>query len=447
MRLETRKLLDRSFSGVGIVSIVCMAAALLIILGPMMIRGLDAFLFYGTADYRIMSLQQFERGDRDEVMKEYQEVQDLRKRLAFEPVTRFETELKARDWVAYARYRDNLEDLKEKLRELFGPFPGEDPPLKRDQYGATRWDRAKVKRHELIYLERWDHSGDESVKYYIERAEQFAGTELEGLIPTIDENFEALVRPEFTFYPQFLTDRQVDSHAFGGIWAELVGTVCLAIGAMIFAVPMGVIAAIYFVEYAGDNRFVRLLRSCVNTLAGVPSIVFGLFGLAFFIGTIKVSKSKSVLAGSLTLGLLVLPIIIRASEEAIRAVPRTYKEAALSLGASKWRTVITVLLPAALPGILTGIVISMGRAAGETAPIIFTAAWSLAPPLSSLRDTFTQGTPALPWSIYNLVKENTMVEELRHVQFGMVFTLVTLVLLLNAAALILRAKVSKKLRG
>ena len=114
-----------------------------------------------------------------------------------------------------------------------------------------------------------------------------------------------------------------------------------------------------------------VLRTFINTLAGVPSIVFGLFGLAFFINTMHVSPSKSVLAGSMTLALLILPMVIRASEEAIRAVPQTYKEASLSLGASKWRAVLTVILPASLPGVLTGIVISMGRAAGETAPIIF----------------------------------------------------------------------------
>ena len=185
-----------------------------------------------------------------------------------------------------------------------------------------------------------------------------------------------MLLPRVTFYWQFLKDASFDSHLFGGIGAELLGTIYLVVGTMVFAIPMGVIAAVYLIEFArgGDSTFVSVLRVFISTLAGVPSIVFGLFGLAFFINTVKVSNSKSVLAGSLTLALLVLPTIIRASEEAIRAVPQTYKEAALSLGASKIKTVLTVILPAALPGILTGIVISMGRAAGETAPIIFTAA-------------------------------------------------------------------------
>jgi phosphate transport system permease protein len=178
----------------------------------------------------------------------------------------------------------------------------------------------------------------------------------------------------------------------------------------------------------------------------VPSIVFGLFGLAFFINTMKIANGKSVLAGSLTLALLVLPTVIRASEEAILAVPRTYKEAAMSLGAGKWYTIISVILPAALPGILTSIIISLGRAAGETAPIIFTAAVSVGRPLAFWQ-TLSQPSPALSWNIYNLATEHEAVDEIRHVQYGMVLTLVAMVLLLNLAAIILRARISKKLRG
>ena len=194
------------------------------------------------------------------------------------------------------------------------------------------------------------------------------------------------------------------------------------------------------------DRLVSMLRVCISTLAGVPSIVFGLFGLAFFINTLHLSSSKSVLAGSATLALLILPTIIRSAEEALKAVPHTYKEAALSLGASQLRMVLTVLLPAALPGILTGIIISMGRAAGETAPIIFTAAVSVGQPLK-LWETLSQPTPALPWNIYNLATEHQAVDEIRHVQFGMVLTLVLLVLLLNLAAILIRARISKKMRG
>lgn len=211
---------------------------------------------------------------------------------------------------------------------------------------------------------------------------------------------------------------------------------------MLFAAPMGIIAAVYLVEYAPQNRFIDLLRTCISTLAGVPSIVFGLFALAFFVNALHIPKS--VLAGSLTLALVVLPTVIRASEEAIRAVPRTYKEAALSLGAGRGRTVLTVILPAAMSGILTSIIISMGRAAGETAPIIFVAAASLGKPLKFWQ-IFSQRTPALSWNIYNLVTEHEAVDEIRHVQYGMALTLVVLVLVLNVAAIILRARIARKL--
>ena len=176
------------------------------------------------------------------------------------------------------------------------------------------------------------------------------------------------------------------------------------------------------------------------------SIVFGLFGLAFFINAVHVSPSKSVLAGSLTLALMILPTVIRASEEAIRAVPRAFKEAALSLGAGRWHAVRSVILPAALPGVLTGVVISMGRAAGETAPIIFTAAVSVGKPLA-IWQTLTQPTPALSWNIYNLATEHEAVDLVRHVQYGLALTLVGLVLLLNLAAIVLRARLARRMRN
>lgn len=280
----------------------------------------------------------------------------------------------------------------------------------------------------------------------VPRVEEFKGTSLEPLFPYIENNLEKLMLPKLTLYWQFFFDKSFDSHLFGGIGPELLGTLYLVLGTMIFAIPIGIIAAIYLTEFAKPGKVIDFINISVSTLAGVPSIVFGLFGLAFFIMTMKVSDSKSVLAGSLTLALLVLPTIIRASEEALKAVPQTYKEASLSLGAGKVYTIFKVVLPAALPGILTGIVISMGRAAGETAPIIFTAAVSVGNPLK-LAETLSQPTPALSWNIYNLVTEHESVEEIRHVQFGMVFALVLLVLLLNLTAIILRARISKKLRG
>jgi phosphate transport system permease protein len=361
----------------------------------------------------------------------------------------FEKQLDEEEIPNSHEYEADFRELKTLIRELLGPAPGESAPvLMRDKYGLTRWDKSRDHLHHIVNMETWDYSDTSSMgkKVSVPRTDFYKDTSLAKLFPYMEENFKNMMSPKLTFYWQFLKDASHDAHMFGGIGAEVLGTFYLVLGAMLFAIPMGVIAAIYLAEFSSGGKIVSFLRVCISTLAGVPSIVFGLFGLAFFINTMKVSNSKSVLAGSLTLAILVLPTIIRASEEAIQAVPRTYKEAALSLGASKLRTVLTVILPAALPGILTGIVISMGRAAGETAPIIFTAAVSVGKPLSLL-ETLNQPTPALPWNIYNLVTEHEAVEQIRHVQFGMVFTLVLLVLLLNLGAIILRARISKKLRG
>jgi len=448
MELRSRKVLDRAFSGLGVFSIVLLAASLLVILGPIFVRGCRAFVFQATVEHRRLTLEKFNRGNRAKIEADVAEANRARQPV-FDMLARFEEELQSLEFTERQKYRNPLRELRALLRELLGPFPGEPRPvLMRDQYGRTRWDRAQVTLHHLFNIEQYDYSDPTKMgrKYFVPRVQDFKGTSLAPLFGYVEKNAEEMLRPRWTLYWRFLFDESHDAHFFGGIWPEMLGTVYLAVGAMLFAVPMGVIAAIYLTEYAGEGHLISLLRTCISTLAGVPSIVFGLFGLAFFITTIHVSSAKSVLAGSLTLAFLVLPTVIRASEEAIRAVPMTYKEAALSLGASKWRTVVTVILPAALPGILTGVVISMGRAAGETAPIIFTAAVSVGKPLK-LWQTLTQPTPALPWNIYNLATEHEAVDEIRHVQYGMVLTLVALVLLLNIAAILLRAKVSKKLKG
>jgi phosphate transport system permease protein len=374
-------------------------------------------------------------------------------RRAREPVDRmladFERFLETVPPETRRQYAKPLRESKKALQILLGPSPGSPRPiLPRDQYGQTRWDRALVKLDRALYREEWDYSDPArgGIKFRKPRAAEFDGTPLAPLFPYLEKNLDRMLLPRRTVYWQFLTDKSFDAHFFGGIWAEMLGTFYLSIGAMLFAVPLGIIAAIYLTEYARETRFIEILRTCMSTLAGVPSIVFGLFGLAFFINTLKVSDSKSVLAGALTLAIMILPTIIRASEEAIRAVPATYKEAALSLGAGRWHAECSIILPAALPGILTGIVISMGRAAGETAPIIFTAAVSVGKPLTLLQ-TFTQPTPALSWNIFNLATEHEAMDEIRHVQYGLVLTLVGLVLLLNLAAIFLRARISRRLRG
>ncbi len=453
MQLATRRLLDRSFTVLAFLSIALMAASLLVILTPIFGRGMGAMVFKGTIEFRLMQLEKFERGDRGAIEAERALALHAR-RPVYDLLAGFEQESARLDPADQQKYRDRLQELSEALRELLGPAPGEARPvLPRRQYGQTRWDRALVKQQLVLHKIEYDYSDPSvmGVRVLVPRARDFAGTSLEPLFAYIETHLADMLRPRWTIYGGFLTDAPLDSHMFGGIWPEVLGTFYLTLGAMVFALPMGVISAIYFVEYARAGRLISFLRTCVSTLAGVPSIVFALFGLAFFINSLKLTEGKSLLAGSLTLGCLVLPTVIRAAEEAIRAVPDTYKEAALSLGAGRWHTVITVILPAALPGILTGTVISMGRAAGETAPIIFTAAVSVGQPLNLFTGRFweilSQPTPALSWNVYNLCTEHEAVDEIRHVQYGMVLALVLLVLLLNAAAIILRARVAKKLRG
>jgi len=237
----------------------------------------------------------------------------------------------------------------------------------------------------------------------------------------------------------FLSQPPMDSMTKGGILPCIVGTVCLSIGAILVALPIGMASAVYLHEYAKPGRIVRVIRLGINNLAGVPSVVFGLFGLAFFVVFLKMGVS--ILAGSLTLGAMTLPVIIGATEEALRAVPDTYREASLGLGATKWQTIQHVVLPTALPGILTGAILGIGRAAGETAPIMFTAAVFYTP---SLPTSIFDEIMALPYHIYVLATAGTDIEATRPLQFGTALVLIVLVLGLNLFAIILRSRLRKK---
>jgi len=238
----------------------------------------------------------------------------------------------------------------------------------------------------------------------------------------------------------FLTQPPKEMNTQGGILPCIVGTLCLSLGAMLVAFPIGVASAIYLHEYARPGRVLRLIRLGINNLAGVPSIVFGLFGLAFFVYWLHLGVS--ILAGALTLGAMTLPVIIGASEEALRAVPDTYREASLGLGATKWQTIYRVVLPSALPGILTGAILGISRAAGETAPIMFTAAVFYSPSMpSSIFDEIM----ALPYHIYVLATAGTEIEGTRHLQYGTALVLVTLVLGLNLVAIIYRSYLRRRM--
>ncbi|MBN1141919.1 MAG: phosphate ABC transporter permease PstA [Deltaproteobacteria bacterium] len=239
----------------------------------------------------------------------------------------------------------------------------------------------------------------------------------------------------------FLTEAPREAMTQGGILPCIVGTVCLALGAMAFAFPIGIASAVYLSEYARPGKTLRLIRLGINNLAGVPSVVFGLFGLALFVTYFRFGVS--ILSGALTLGAMSLPVIIGTTEEALKAVPNTYREASLGLGATKWQTIYRVVLPAALPGILTGGILGIGRAAGETAPIMFTAAVFFTPSLpSSLFDKVM----ALPYHIYVLATAGTEIEATRPLQYGTALVLITLVLGLNLMAILYRSRLRKKSR-
>jgi phosphate transport system permease protein len=223
----------------------------------------------------------------------------------------------------------------------------------------------------------------------------------------------------------------------GGILPAILGTLYLVLGAVIFAVPLGVAAAVYLVEYSSDNRFSRLVKLAIVNLAGVPSVVYGLFGLGIFVTFLRFGAS--ILSGSLTLGIMILPVIITSTREALESVPRHFRTVSLSLGASRWQTIRHSVLPHALPGILTGTILGIGRAAGETAPILFTVAAFYLPRLP--QSVFDQ-TMALPYHLYVISTQVPGIPE--NVRYGTALVLLALVLLLNLAAIVLRSRFRRK---
>jgi phosphate transport system permease protein len=235
---------------------------------------------------------------------------------------------------------------------------------------------------------------------------------------------------------QFLTDIPRQGMRAGGIFPAIVGTVYLVLGAIVFALPIGVLAAIYLSEYARDNVMNRIVKLAIVNLSGVPSVVYGLFGLALFVVFFKFGAS--ILSGSLTLGIMILPLIITASREALESVPDSFREVSLSLGASKWQTIRHIVLPNAIPGIITGTILGIGRAAGETAPILFTVAAFYLPRLP--HSLFDQ-VMALPYHLYVISTQVPNVKE--SIRYGTAFVLLALVLVMNLAAIIIRYKFRK----
>lgn len=240
---------------------------------------------------------------------------------------------------------------------------------------------------------------------------------------------------------EFLTSFPSRSGVKGGIFPAIVGTVSLVGVAILAALPLGVLSAIFLSEYARAGRITTLIRMAIITLAGVPSIVFGLFGLGLFV--IFLNFGASVLAGGLTLACMILPTIIVASEEALQAVPKGFREASLALGASKWETIMRSVLPYAMSGILTGSILGIGRAAGETAPILLTAAAFY---LSRLPHSFFDQVMALPYHLYILATQNPDFDAAKPMQYGTALVLLVLVSGVSVCTMVLRAHIRRKYR-
>ncbi len=236
---------------------------------------------------------------------------------------------------------------------------------------------------------------------------------------------------------EFLFTAPRDGMRAGGIWPAIVGTFWLMVGTAIFSVPLGVAIGIYLSEYARDNKFTRTIRLAIINLAGIPSVVYGLFGLGLFV--LVLGFGSSILAGSLTLAIMTLPVIISTSEEALRSVPQSFRTVSVSLGGTKWQTIRKVVLPNALPGIITGVILGLERAVGETAPILFTVAAFYLPTLPT---SIFDRTMALP---YHLFVISTQVPGMPlHLQFGTALVLLVFVLSMNLVATVIRSYYRRK---
>jgi phosphate transport system permease protein len=236
---------------------------------------------------------------------------------------------------------------------------------------------------------------------------------------------------------EFILGFPSDGMRAGGIFPAIVGTFYLTLGTSIFAVPLGLGAAIYLSEYAPDNRTTRIIRIAITSLSGIPSVVYGLFGLGLFVLFLKFGTS--ILAGSMTLAIMTLPVVISTAEEALRAVPQSFRVVSTSLGSTRWQTIWKIVLPQALPGILTGVILGLERAAGETAPIMFTVAAFFLPRLPS---SPMDATMALP---YHLFVISTQVPGMPiKIQYGTALVLLAFVLGMNLVASIIRSRARKR---
>ncbi|WZL75016.1 phosphate ABC transporter permease PstA [Clostridiaceae bacterium 35-E11] len=232
---------------------------------------------------------------------------------------------------------------------------------------------------------------------------------------------------------EFLTQDPKSMGRKGGIFSIIIGTLYLTFVSIAIATPIGVAAAIYLTEYSKENKLVKLIRFGTETLAGIPSIIFGLFGFVFFV--IFLGFRWSILSGGLTLAMMILPTLVRTTEEAIKTVPRSYREGSLALGATKWQTIVKVVLPSSISGILTGLILGIGRAVGETAAVMLTAGSSLGIPTSVMDPTRTMSVHLYLLASEGLSKEKT---------FATASVLILFVLLINFTANMIGNRYIKK---
>ena len=241
---------------------------------------------------------------------------------------------------------------------------------------------------------------------------------------------------------KFLSQPPRQGMTEGGIFPAILGTFLVSLITVIFAVPLGMFAAIYLHEYARPGRTTRMIRLAIRNLSGVPSIVYGLFGVVLFVQMMHLGTS--ILSAGLTLGLLTLPWTITACEEALKTVPKAYREGALALGATKWHAIRTNVLPYAIPGMLTGVILGLARAAGETAPILFTGAAFFLPHLpQSIFDQFM----ALPYHLYILSTQHHAIDKVRPIAYGTALVLVSLILILSFTAIWVRYRYRQRMKG
>lgn len=240
---------------------------------------------------------------------------------------------------------------------------------------------------------------------------------------------------------EFLTEAPAEGMTAGGIFPAIVGTLYLVVGSSLISFPIGIMSGIYMNEYAGNGKLVRFIRLMTNNLSGVPSVVFGLFGMALFVNTL--GWGDSIIAGSFTLALMSLPLIIRTTEEALKSIDDSYRHGSLALGATRLQTIRRVVLPMAFPNIITGLILSVGRVSGETAPILFTVAAYFLP---QLPESIFDQCMALPYHLYVISTSGTDIEASRGMAYGTALVLILLVWVINLLANVLRTYFTRKVK-